>query len=209
MRPVAEEVRLDPSTRSTDANDSGGAAGKRRERPDLGRRRKGMRMRRVGIVSALSMFLVAVSASVALATINPANAPSGTHLQSGAIGCAVGSDGLTVSCTAFELAGVGNTNAFVSLTANYSGIVDCFNHGGNLVESHETTFSATNEATLTPTRNGRLRVGARSVSPDLDLAEPCPNPGWTPEFHAGSPTLDGFTYTLTFAGFTDPYITLP
>ena len=24
------------------------------------------------------------------------------------------------------------------------------------------------------------------MSPDLDLAEPCPNPNWTPEFHAGS-----------------------
>ena len=169
-----------------------------------------MRMKRVGIVSALSMFLVAVSASVALAatTIDPANAPSGTHLQSGAIGCTVESDGLTVSCTAFELAGVGNTNAFVSLTATYSGIVDCFNKGGNLVESHETTFSATNEATLTPGRNGRLRVGARSVSPDLDLAEPCPNPNWTPEFHEGSPTLDNWMYTLTFDGFTSPYITI-
>ena len=166
-------------------------------------------MRRVLIVTALSMLLMALSASAALAAIDPANAPSGTHLQSGAIGCAVQQDGLTVSCTAFELAGVGNTNAFVSLSANYSAIIDCRNHGGNVVESHETTFSATNEATLTPTRNGRLRVGARSVSPDLDLAEPCPNPNWTPEFHEGSPTLDSFTYTLTFVGFENPYITLP
>jgi hypothetical protein len=80
--------------------------------------------------------------------------------------------------------------------------------GGNLVESHETTFTATNEATLTPSRNGRLRVGARSVSPDLDLAEPCPNPNWTPEFHEGSPTLDDWMYSLTFDGFTSPYITI-
>jgi hypothetical protein len=166
-------------------------------------------MRRVGLITVLSILLMALTASAALAAINPANAPSGTHLQSGTIGCAVQPDGLTVSCSAFELAGVGNTNAFVSLSATYSGIVDCRNPGGNIVESHETTFTATNEATLTPTRNGRLRVGARSVSPDLDLAEPCPNPNWTPEFHAGSPTLDSFTYTLTFAGFTAPYITLP
>jgi hypothetical protein len=161
------------------------------------------------IVLALMIGAVAALAAGAFGTINPANAPSGTHLQAGAIGCAVQSDGLTVSCSAFELAGVGNTNAFVSLQATYSGVVDCFNHGGNLVESHETTFTATNEATLTPSRNGRLRVGARSVSPSLDLAEPCPNPNWTPQFHAGSPTLDGFTYTLTFDGFTDPYISLP
>jgi hypothetical protein len=167
-------------------------------------------MRRIRIITALSMLVLGLSASAALAatTINPANAPSGTHLQAGAIGCAVESDGLTVSCSAFELGGVGNTNADLSLTANYSGVVDCRNHGGSVVESHQTTFAATNEATLTPSRNGRLRVGARSVSPDLDLAEPCPNPNWTPEFHAGSPTLDSFTYTLTFAGFTSPYITI-
>jgi hypothetical protein len=166
-------------------------------------------MRRVGIITALSMLLLALSAAVALATINPANAPSGTHLQSGAIGCTVGTDGLSVTCSAFELAGVGNTNAFVSLRATYSAIIDCRNHGGNIVESHETTFTAANEATLTPTRNGRLRVGARSVGPDLDLAEPCPNPNWTPEFHPGTLQLDSFTYTLTFAGFTGAYITIP
>jgi len=167
-------------------------------------------MKRVGIITALLTLLTVVSASVALAatTINPANAPSGTHLQSGAIGCSVGSDNLTVSCSAFELAGVGNTNAELLLTATYSGVVDCRNPGGQIVESHETTFSATNEATLSPGRNGRLHVGARSVSPSLDLAEPCPNPNWTPEFHPGSPTLDSFSYTLTFNGFTDPYITI-
>ena len=165
-------------------------------------------MRRIWIITALSMLALVLPASAALAAINPANAPSGTHLQSGAIGCAVQPDGLTVSCSAFELGGVGNTNAFVSLTATYSGVVDCRNHGGSVVESHQTTFSASNEATLTPSRNGRLRVGARSLSPDLDLAEPCPNPNWTPEFHAGSPTLDSFSYTLTFDGFTGPYITI-
>ena len=155
------------------------------------------------VVSAL-LVMASTSSAVISTDINPANAPSGTHLQSGSIGCAV--NGLTVSCTAFELGGVGNTNAALDLTATYSGTVDCFNHGNNLVESHETTFDASNTATLSPGRNGRLRVGARSVSPNLDLAEPCPNPNWTPRFHAGSPTLDSFTYTLTFVGFTDPYI---
>jgi hypothetical protein len=171
------------------------------------RQKKGFKR---NVVLALVIGVVAALATGALAAtiINPANAPSGTHLQAGAIGCTVGSDGLTVSCTPFELAGVGNTNAVVTLSATYSGVVDCFNHGGNLVESHETTFSAVDSAVERPTRNGRLRVGARTVSPSLDLAEPCPNPNWTPMFHEGSPTLDSFTYTLTFAGFTNPYITI-
>jgi hypothetical protein len=167
-------------------------------------------MRRASIITALSMLLLGLSASVASAviteTITPANAPSGTHVQTGDPGCVVGSDGLTVTCSAYELGGVGNTNAELLLTAQYSAVIDCRNKGGNVVESHETTFSDSNESTLSPARNGRLRVGARSVEPDLDLAEPCPNPNWTPEFHPGTLTLDSFSYTLTFAGFTDPYI---
>jgi hypothetical protein len=53
-------------------------------------------MKRVGIITALSMLLVALSASVALAavapgtypgSVNQANAPGSSHVSSGAIGC--------------------------------------------------------------------------------------------------------------------------
>ena len=167
-------------------------------------------MRRVGIITALSMALIALSASAALAaittTINPANAPSGTHLQSGSIGCTVGAD-LSVTCSAFELAGVGNTNADVSLTANYSATIDCTNHGGNLVESHTASFSDSDSATATSRKNGRMNVPAQSASP-FDAPQVCPNPNWTPSIRAGTLTLTSFTYTLTFAGFTGAYITI-
>jgi hypothetical protein len=165
-------------------------------------------LRLLAIATVLVAAVAFPAAAPAQTVIDPANAPSGTHLQSGTIGCTVGADGLTVTCTTFELAGVGNTNADVSLVANYSAVVDCRNPGGNIVESHETTFSDETEFTVTSSKNGRLRVPAATASPDLALAEPCPNPNWTPRFHAGSPVLDGFTYTLTFAGFTDPYITI-
>jgi hypothetical protein len=36
----------------------------------------------------------------------------------------------------------------------------------------------------------------------------CPNPNWTPQIQAGSLVLESFTYTLTFAGFAEPYITI-
>jgi hypothetical protein len=161
------------------------------------------------IVLALVIGTVAALATVANAafttTINPANAPSGTHLQAGAIGC---SGTLSVSCTAFELAGVGNTNATLATNATYSATVDCRNPGGHIVESHETTFSQETQSSLTASRNGRLRVPDVSVSPDVTVAEVCPNPGWTPEIRPGTLTLDSFTYTLTFDGFTNPYITI-
>lgn len=36
----------------------------------------------------------------------------------------------------------------------------------------------------------------------------CPNPNWTPSIAPGTLVLNRFTYTLTFAGFTSPYITI-
>jgi hypothetical protein len=116
-------------------------------------------------------------------------------------------------CSAFELGGVGNTNATVDLVANYSATIDCTNKGGSLVESHSQDVAVeSGPVTIKPDRNGRLRVAARTATAPtnqqiLQQAD-CPNPNWTPSVHGGSVTLDSFTYTLTFAGFTSPYITI-
>jgi hypothetical protein len=172
-------------------------------------------MRRLGIITALFASLMAVSAAVALAvtpgtytptadSFNPANAPGSSHLSSGTVQCVVNS-ALDVNCSSYVLGGVGNTNANVSLSATYSATIDCTNHGGNLVESHTSTFSDSNSATLTPSRNGQLRVGSRSVSA-FNAPQVCPNPNWTPSIRAGTLVLETFDYTLTFAGFSSPYI---
>jgi hypothetical protein len=165
-------------------------------------------MRRLGMITGLLMLLVALTATVALAatTINPANAPEGTHLQSGAIGCTVNAD-LSVTCSSFELAGVGNTNATARLTASYTATIDCTNKGGNLVEAHTSTFSSSDVVPVTSTKNGRLSVPTLSVSP-FSAPQVCPNPNWTPSIRAGTLVLNSFTYTLTFAGFDSPYITI-
>jgi hypothetical protein len=116
--------------------------------------------------------------------------------------CRACSGTLSVSCTTFELAGVGHTNATLATSATYSATIDCFNPAGQLVESHETSFTQVSTARLTSSKNGRLRVPAVSVSPDTSVAELCPNPLWTPTIRAGTLTLTSFTYTLTFDGFT-------
>jgi len=110
-------------------------------------------MRRLGIITALSMLLLALTASVAFAAVAPgtytptsgsfngANAPGSSHLTSGTVECVVTS-ALDVNCGSYVLGGVGHTNADVVLTANYTAIIDCFNHGvnpNNAVESHQTT----------------------------------------------------------------------
>ncbi len=153
--------------------------------------------------------LLAVSPGTYTATISPANAPSGTHLQAGSIGCTVGTD-LSVSCSSFQLAGVGNTNVTLVLQANYTATVDCFNHGtnpNNPIESHTTSFSSGVTTTVPSTKNGRLTVPQESASPG-SVTQVCPNPNWTPQIRAGTLQLASLTYTVTFAGFTSPYISI-
>src|SRR6266498_4415055 len=142
------------------ANDSGGST----------------RMKRLAIITALSMLLLALSASVAFAAVAPgtygpnagsfssANAPGSSHLTSGSPSCTVNAN-RSIDCSAYVLGGVGHTNATVDLAANYSATIDCTNNGGNLVESHTSTFAATSSATVASMRNGQLTDPARSVSP--------------------------------------------
>lgn len=175
-------------------------------------------MRRVGIIGGLPMLLIALFTAVAWAAVAPgtytptadsfnsANAPGSSHLASGSPSCTVNAN-RSIDCSAYVLGGVGNTNATVNLAASYSATIDCTNHGGNLVESHTTTFSASSSATVASTRNGQLRVPTQSVSP-FSAPQVCPNPNWTPSIRAGTLTVNSFTYTLTFAGFSSPYITI-
>jgi hypothetical protein len=175
-------------------------------------------VRRIAVTVLLAAGMIAVLSSVALANVapgtytptsssfNPANAPGSSHITSGTPECVVNADE-SIDCSSYVLGGVGHTNANVNLVASYSATIDCTNKGGNLVESHTTTFSDTSTATVTSTRNGQLNVPTRSVSP-FSAPQVCPNPNWTPSIRGGTVTLNFFTYTLTFQGFTSPYITI-
>jgi len=160
------------------------------------------------VASFLALCLSATGALAAItSSLDPSQAPSGTHLQTGTIGCSVNAD-QSVTCSTFELAGVGHTDANVSLNASYSATVDCFNHGANRnnpIESHTTSFSASTQITVTSGKNGRLSVPAQSVNPTI-VAQGCPNPNWTPVIRAGTLALVSFSYELTFEDFNDPYI---
>lgn len=164
---------------------------------------------RACLAAITALFAVMVFASPASAAVFPQNAPSGTHLQAGAIGCAENAAG-GVTCTAFELAGVGNTNATVALRADYTATIQCTNKGGSLVESHDHGTSTFTSATVPSNKNGRLAVPVQTstapTSAQVLADADCPNPNWTPSVQPGSITLTSFTYTLTFAGFTSPYI---
>jgi hypothetical protein len=155
-------------------------------------------------LSAAALLLGAITSS-----IDPSQAKDGTHLQAGTIGCTVNAD-LSVTCSAFELAGVGHTDANIQLEASYTAVVDCYNPGvnrNNPIESHTTSFSASSNITVTSDKNGRLSVPVQTVSP-FSVVQGCPNPNWEPVIRAGTLTLTSFSYTLTFKDFTSPYITV-
>jgi len=118
-----------------------------------------------------------------------------------------------VSCTQFELAGVGNANATATLDTTYSATVTCTNNGGKTVPVKSTVQTApTTTGNLSP-ENGRLLVPALNSGPvptaaDFEANATCPNPNWTKATDTSTITLDSFTYTLMFAGFTGAYITI-
>jgi hypothetical protein len=177
--------------------------------------------RKVGIVSIFTLLLAALWGSPAMAaqnlTVNFANAPQGTHFvpRTPTPSCTVTSTEVTCPTRAFELAGVGNTNASATLEATFSAIVDCFNPGvnpNNPIESHsQTTSVSATSGTLSP-KNGRLTVNpiTRTGPTDTEFQAlaTCPNPNWTARVRPGSIQLVVFTYTVTFAGFSGPAITI-
>ena len=147
------------------------------------------------------------------ATVNFANAPSGAHYRQGSGDPVCTVIGITVSCTGTQIAGVGNTDADLSLTVRYAGTVQCRNHGGQIVEvktQSATTTPAPDEATAL--RNGTLRVSSFSASnvptdEQFEAQATCPNGNWTKEL-LGTATVLSFTYTLTFDGFNAPVVSI-
>ncbi|HEX5194319.1 MAG TPA: hypothetical protein VFW09_16085 [Solirubrobacteraceae bacterium] len=91
--------------------------------------------------------------------------------------------------------------------------MQCRNHGGQIVDVKSQAESApTTTGSLSP-KNGRLTVPSLNSGPvpsaaDFEAMATCPNGNWTKELLSGTVTLSSFTYTLTFAGLSGPYITI-
>src|SRR5215470_9844631 len=104
-------------------------------------------------------------------SFNSANAPGSSFLKSGSPACTVNAD-RSIDCSSYVLGGVGHTNATVNLTGNYSATIDCTNHGGQLVESYTSTFSASSSATAAPAKNGQLSADVVSRVRDRKIQVP-------------------------------------
>jgi len=118
-----------------------------------------------------------------------------------------------VTCTSYQLNGVGNSNATGALDTTYSATVNCTNHGGMLVPVKSSVQTAPTSTGSLSSKNGSLIVPSLNSGPvptaaDFFAAAKCPNGNWTKSLQSGSITLSSFTYTLTFAGFTGPFIAI-
>jgi hypothetical protein len=185
-------------------------------------------MRKIGIIAVLSLLVTALAAVPALAatftpTFNTANAPTGTHLQTGTIQCVTNPADSLVTCSTYELAGIGNLDAQVRLTANYTATVTCTNKGGELVEVKTQTRSTLVASANVESKNGRVLIPTLNSGPIPSDATfknlaTCPNRNWTKAVVAGSKQIQSFTYTVTFgtigpnntfvAAFPGPYLTI-
>ena len=126
-------------------------------------------MRRIGIIAALSLLLVAFSASVALAQT------SGVHFLRGPF---FTDEGTQLRATG-TLAGLGGEDVNVTLTATGTGAVECTNPGGNVAPGQSFTTSVTGTQTDIEVKNGRATFNLATATPTVDPAEACPNPRWT------------------------------
>ena len=158
----------------------------------------------------IAVIMAAFGAASAQATTNFANAPSGAHYAKGAgEPLCTYTGATTVSCTGTAIQGVGNTNAVVRLdvTSTFTGV--CQNPGSKskVVDPFTESETTTSTATLSPSRNGRLDVGPRAAtattSDEFEEEFTCPNENWEPVVTGSAIS---FVYTLTFAGFDDPFI---
>lgn len=159
-------------------------------------------MKRLGVTLALALLF----AATAQAVTDFGNAPSGAHYAKGAAEPVCTISGTTVSCTGTQIQGVGNTNAraVLDVSTTISGV--CHDPGNDkIVEPHSKTTTGESAADLTPSRNGRLDVPPLSAAGATSTTFTCPNKNWRPEITS---VVTSFTYTLTFAGFGAPVISI-
>lgn len=161
-------------------------------------------MKQVSFISTTLTTVGLVSAQ----TPNAACAPSGGHIQTGSAACHCNAD-QSVTCDAFSICGVGNTNANVDLVSTFTATVQCRNHGGQIVDVKSQPISDTVPVHNLRTKNGCLSVPSESTkaptASDFTNQATCPNGNWMKELEGGTVT-DSSTFSLVFAGFTCPYL---
>ena len=175
-------------------------------------------LRKFGIIAVLALLVTALAAVPALANtfaINAAAAPTGTHLQTGTLNantCFINGTG-GVTCSSYQLAGVGNANARADLSTTFTATVDCRNNGGKIVPVKASAQRVPATTGQLEPKNGKLTVpllssGAAPSAAQFAAQATCPNGNWDKITRTSTIALSSFTYTLHFVGFTGNYVTI-
>jgi hypothetical protein len=157
------------------------------------------------------MIWFGLSTVSAQATTNFGNAPSGSHYANGSAEpvCNFDAATATLSCTGTQIAGVGNTNAVltVSVRSSFTGVSRNPGTNDKVVDPFTDSSTASVSTPLTATNNGRLVVPSQTVNgtsgAEFLATFSCPNPNWTAELTDADIS---WSYSLTFAGFGAPAI---
>jgi hypothetical protein len=122
-------------------------------------------MRKIGIIAVLSMLVVALAAVPALAAPHFLRGPVFTD------------EGTQLRATG-TLAGLGNEDVTVNLTATGTGSVTCTNPAGNVAPGQSFTTTVTGSQEAIEVKNGRANFNVLTTAPTAPAGS-CPNPRWT------------------------------
>jgi hypothetical protein len=121
------------------------------------------------------MIVAALCVGVAvLAMASPAAAASPHFVK----GPNVVDNGTTLTVTG-SVAGLGNEDVRVVVTATGSAVVDCVNPGGNIAPGQRKSVSVSGEQVITDVKNGRVNFSV-TTTPPAPPPGSCPNAQWTP-----------------------------
>ena len=87
-------------------------------------------------------------------------------------------NGTTLTATG-SVAGLGNEDVTVVLTAQGSATIVCTNPAGHVAPGQTKDVTVSGSQTITDVKNGRVDYNVTTVAPTAP-ADSCPNPKWTP-----------------------------
>jgi hypothetical protein len=127
-------------------------------------------LRKFGIIAVLSLIVAAIAAVPAIAA-NP-------HFVGG--DPTFTDNGDTITATG-SVAGLGNQNVRVVLTADGTAEVVCRNPAGNRAPGQDTEVEASGSQLITRVENGRVNFNVTTVAPEDPTPQEagCPNRRWT------------------------------
>jgi hypothetical protein len=154
-------------------------------------------LRKFGIIAVLSLIVVALTASVALASQHRANPTGNAKFQQGPFFTL--NDDNSVTATGL-LTGLGSDTVNVTLSVSATADVSCTNRGQQTVAAQQKLADTSTTQLAQQPENGRLALNITTAAPDTLIGNPCPNRNWTPAIIPGTVTVTSATLSLVQNG---------